>query len=153
LLASGYSPIYPCHISPRDTRTHPIGTGPFKFAEFKPNELIRVVRNPNYWKPGRPYLDGIEYTIVPNRSTAMLAFTAGKFDMTWPYIVTIPLLRLTLIRSLLAQSLAVGRGRPARCAEALPSRLSSRDGRAFRRTPWPTEFADSDDIHRPDIPP
>jgi peptide/nickel transport system substrate-binding protein len=93
LLASGYSPIYPCHVSPRDMRSHPIGTGPFKFAEFKPNELIKVVRNPDYWKPGRPYLDGIEYTIVPNRSTAILAFTAGKFDMTWPYVVTIPLLK------------------------------------------------------------
>jgi len=92
LLASGYSPIYPCHVSPRDMRMRPVGTGPFKFAEFKPNELIRVVRNPDYWKPGRPYLDGIEYTIVPNRSTAMLAFTAGKFDMTWPYVVSIPLL-------------------------------------------------------------
>ena len=39
LLASGYSPIYPCHVSPRDLRTHPIGTGPFKFVEFKPLPL------------------------------------------------------------------------------------------------------------------
>ena len=93
LLASGYSPVYPCHVSPRDMRTHPIGTGPFKFLEFKPNERIRVARNPDYWKPGRPYLDGIEYTIVPNRSTAILAFIAGKFDMTWPYLVTVPLLK------------------------------------------------------------
>ena len=93
LLASGYSPIYPCHVSPREMRTHPIGTGPFKFVEFKPNELIKVARNPDYWKPGRPYLDGIEYTIVPNRSTAILAFVAGKLDMTWPYIVTVPLLK------------------------------------------------------------
>ena len=63
LLASGWSPVYPCHVSPRDMRTHPIGTGPFKFVEFKPNESIKVARNPDYWKPGRPYLDGIEYTI------------------------------------------------------------------------------------------
>ena len=54
LLASGYSPIYPCHVSPRDMRTRPVGTGPFKFAEFKANEPIRVIRNPDYWKPGRP---------------------------------------------------------------------------------------------------
>jgi peptide/nickel transport system substrate-binding protein len=74
-------------------RTHPIGTGPFKFVEFKPNERITVARNPDYWKPGRPYLDGIEYTIVSNRSTAILAFVAGKFDMTWPYILTVPLLK------------------------------------------------------------
>src|SRR6516165_8809941 len=93
LLASGYTPIYPCHIPPRDMRQHPIGTGPFKFVEFKPNEGIKLARNPDYWKPGRPYLDGIEYTIIPNRSTAILAFIAGKFDLTFPYEVTIPLLK------------------------------------------------------------
>src|SRR6516165_2478852 len=64
LLASGWATIYPCHVSPRDMRNHPIGTGPFKFIEFKPNEVIRVAKNPDYWKPGRPYLDGIEWTII-----------------------------------------------------------------------------------------
>jgi len=93
LIASGYTPIYPCHVSPRDMRQHPIGTGPFKFLEFKPNERIKLVRNADYWKPGRPYLDGIEYTIIPNRSTAILAFIAGKFDLTFPYEVTVPLLK------------------------------------------------------------
>src|SRR5882757_3818736 len=34
LLASGYSPIYPCHVPPAQMRTQPIGTGPFKFVEF-----------------------------------------------------------------------------------------------------------------------
>jgi peptide/nickel transport system substrate-binding protein len=92
-LASGFSPVYPCHVSPRDMRQHPIGTGPFKFVEFKPNERITVARNADYWKSGRPYLDGIEYTIIKNRSTAILGFIAGKFDMTFPYQVTIPLMR------------------------------------------------------------
>ena len=46
LLASGYSPIYPCHVPPRDMRQHPIGTGPFKFVEFKPNEYIKVNSKP-----------------------------------------------------------------------------------------------------------
>src|SRR5437016_6094310 len=57
LLASGYSPIYPCHVSAAEMRTRPIGTGPFKFVEFKPNESIKLTRNPDYWKKGRPYLD------------------------------------------------------------------------------------------------
>jgi peptide/nickel transport system substrate-binding protein len=92
LLASGFSPVYPCHVPARDMRSHPIGTGPFKFGEFKPNEHIKVTRNPDYWKNGRPYLDGIEYTIVRNLSTATLAFIAGKFDMTFPYSLTVPLL-------------------------------------------------------------
>jgi ABC-type transport system substrate-binding protein len=34
-------------------RQHPIGTGPFKFVGFKPNEYIKVTRNPDYWKKGR----------------------------------------------------------------------------------------------------
>jgi peptide/nickel transport system substrate-binding protein len=93
LLASGYSPIYPCHVSPAQMRQHPIGTGPFKFVEYKPNEYIKVAKNPDYWKPGRPYLDGIEYDIVPNRSTAILGFAAKQFDMTWPFYITVPLLR------------------------------------------------------------
>jgi peptide/nickel transport system substrate-binding protein len=93
LLASGYSPIYPCHVAPTQMRQHPIGTGPFKFVEYKPNEYIKVTKNPDYWKPGHPYLDGIEYIIVPNRSTAILGFTAGQFDVTWPFSVTIPLLK------------------------------------------------------------
>jgi peptide/nickel transport system substrate-binding protein len=91
LLASGMSPIYPCHVSPAQMRQHPIGTGPFKFVEFKPNEYIKLTRNPDYWKPGLPYLDGIEYTIAKNRSTAILAFVARKYELTFAGTLTIPL--------------------------------------------------------------
>jgi len=85
--------MYPCHVPPGQMRQHPIGTGPFKFVDYKPNQFIKVARNPDYWKAGLPHLDAIEYTIIPNRSTAMLAFTAGNFDMTFPNEVTIPLLK------------------------------------------------------------
>jgi peptide/nickel transport system substrate-binding protein len=88
LLASGWSPVYPCHVPARDMRSHPIGTGPFKFVEFKPNELIRVTRNPDYWKKGLPYLDGIEWPIIKNLSTRTLSFIAGKGDLL--YGVTTP---------------------------------------------------------------
>jgi peptide/nickel transport system substrate-binding protein len=93
LLSSGYTPIYPCHVPLADMRRKPIGTGPFVFVEFKMKESIKLAKNPNYWKKGRPYLDGIEFTIIPDRSTRMLAFTAGKFDMTFPTDVTVPLLK------------------------------------------------------------
>jgi peptide/nickel transport system substrate-binding protein len=89
-LASGFTPFYPCHVSPAEMRQHPTGTGPFKFIEYKPNQSIKVVKNPDYWKKGFPYLDGVEWTIIPNRSTQMLAFVAGQFDMTFPYEVTVP---------------------------------------------------------------
>ena len=93
LLASGWSPIYPCHVSPRDMRTRPIGTGPFKFVEFKPNESVKVARNPDYWKPGRPYLDAVEYTLMSAPATAILAFAAGKFDRAWQGIMSIPVMK------------------------------------------------------------
>jgi len=93
LLASGWAPIYPCHVSPRDMRSRPIGTGPFKFVEFKPNEVIRVTRNLDYWKEGRPYLDGIEWTIIKDVSTRNLAFIAGKVDVYSPHTMTIPILK------------------------------------------------------------
>src|SRR6201988_3980892 len=92
LLASGWSPIYPCHVPAREMRQHPIGTGPFKFVAFKPNEYIKVTRNTDYWKSGRPYLDGIEYTIMREAAPRNLAFFAGRFDMI-PLGVTIPTLK------------------------------------------------------------
>ena len=91
MLASGYSPVYPCHVTPAQMRVQPIGTGPYRFVEFKQNEDIKLVKNPDYWKKGLPYLDGIEYTIIPNRSTAVLAFVTGKVDMTFPTATTVAL--------------------------------------------------------------
>ena len=93
LLASGWSPVYPCHVPPAQMRQHPIGTGPFKFVEFKPNERIVLARNPDYWKPGRPYLDGIEYSIIRNQSTWILALGAKKFDRTGPGFIAPALLK------------------------------------------------------------
>ena len=92
ILAAGYSPVYACHAQGRDMRSKPIGTGPFKVVDFKRNESIKLVRNPDYWKKGRPYLDAIDWKIVPNRSTRMLGFVAGEFDMTFDSDVTFPLL-------------------------------------------------------------
>jgi peptide/nickel transport system substrate-binding protein len=91
MLATGWTPIYPCHVSPAQMRLHPIGTGPFKFVEFKPNEIIRVARNPDYWKPGRPYLDGIEHRIIKDVSTRLLSFISGKEDVYFG--VTMPQLK------------------------------------------------------------
>ena len=92
LIASGFSAVYPCHVPVVEMRRRPIGTGPFKFVEFKPNESIKVVRNPDYWKKGRPYLDGIDYRIIKNQSTGALAFVSGTVDMTSFYYFQVPML-------------------------------------------------------------
>ena len=87
-LASGWSPVYPCHVDGRVMRQKPIGTGPFKVAEFKANDVIRLVKNTEYWKPGRPYLDAIEYRIMPNMATRVLSFISGQADMSGSSTVT-----------------------------------------------------------------
>jgi len=74
-------------------RSKPIGTGPFKVVDFKRNESIKLVKNPDYWKKGKPYLDAIDWKIVPNRSTRLLGFQSGEFDMTFDSDVTFPLLK------------------------------------------------------------
>jgi peptide/nickel transport system substrate-binding protein len=45
---------------------------------MKSNERVKLEKNKEYWRPGRPYLDGIEFNIITNRATRMLAFTADR---------------------------------------------------------------------------
>ncbi|MFV0296260.1 MAG: ABC transporter substrate-binding protein [Hyphomicrobiaceae bacterium] len=93
LLASGYTPIYPCHVNGHTMRTAPIGTGPFKFVSWKRNELIKLARNANYFKKGKPYLDGIEWQIITSVATRSLAFIAGQQDMTFPNDTTYQIMK------------------------------------------------------------
>jgi peptide/nickel transport system substrate-binding protein len=91
LLATNLSPVYPCHVPLKDMRTKPIGTGPFKFVAFDSNKSITLEKNKEYWKPGRPYLDGIQYSIIGSRSTRTLAFAANEFDLTFVADITPPM--------------------------------------------------------------
>jgi peptide/nickel transport system substrate-binding protein len=63
------------------------------FAGLRPEAPIKVARNADYWKEDRPYLDGIEWTIIRNMSTATLAFISGQLDMTYPYTLSVPLFK------------------------------------------------------------
>lgn len=83
-FAGGFSPVYPCHVDGRAMRQKPIGTGPFMVRSIEPGKMIRLVKNPNYWKPGRPYLDGIDMPVIPSPSTRSLAFQAGDTDIYTP---------------------------------------------------------------------
>ena len=59
----------------------PVGTGPFKFVSWQDNESIVLNRNENYWKPGLPYLDGIDMRIINELNTAVRAVVAGEADL------------------------------------------------------------------------
>ena len=56
------------------------GTGPFIHEEFQVDQHQLVVRNPNYFKPGLPYLDAIEGNLYANLDARMVAFRAGNID-------------------------------------------------------------------------
>jgi peptide/nickel transport system substrate-binding protein len=62
-------------------RSHVVGTGPFMLEEFERDVSLKWVKNPNYWREGRPYLDGIEVTIIPDPVTARALLEAGDADV------------------------------------------------------------------------
>lgn len=64
----------------RELRLHPAGTGPFKFSKWEQNNVIILERNPDYWKPGLPYLDRLEFKIIKEGVTRATALRRGKID-------------------------------------------------------------------------
>ena len=58
----------------------PIGTGAFRFAEWKTNEFIRLERNPDYFDAPGPWMDGIVYRFMPDQLTLRLAFETRQVD-------------------------------------------------------------------------
>ncbi|MBJ6723591.1 ABC transporter substrate-binding protein [Geomesophilobacter sediminis] len=80
LLIAAYIP------SPKAVRegTHdraPVGTGPFRFREWLPNNRLVLVRNQQYWQKGRPYLDSVVFKIVPDMQTRYTALKSGEMDV------------------------------------------------------------------------
>ncbi|MCR4391447.1 MAG: ABC transporter substrate-binding protein [Candidatus Acetothermia bacterium] len=68
-----------------DPKTTPLGTGPFRLAEFGP-DFVRLVRNPGYWRTdGRgnrlPYLDGLLFRVIPDPATLRAAIVTGEVDL------------------------------------------------------------------------
>ncbi len=64
----------------------PVGTGPFKLAEYTKGDRVRMVRNESYFKPGLPYLDEIVFRIIPQAATSVLALEKGEVD----YLGSVP---------------------------------------------------------------
>ncbi len=81
MLASGYSPVYPAHVPVAEFKTKCVGTGPFRLKEHKPGEYVEFEKNPDYFVKGRPYLNGIRYVIIKDRSTQVAALEGGRLDL------------------------------------------------------------------------
>jgi peptide/nickel transport system permease protein/peptide/nickel transport system substrate-binding protein len=59
----------------------PVGTGPFKFVEYRAGEIVRVERFDDYWQDGKPYIGGIDFNIILDQSTAVNALRSGQQDI------------------------------------------------------------------------
>jgi peptide/nickel transport system substrate-binding protein len=85
------------------TNLSPIGTGAYKFAEFRPGDLVRGEMNPNYYMPNRPAFDGIEVKGGGDAvSAARAVLQTGDFDFAW---------NLQVEDEILKRLEAAGRGR------------------------------------------
>ncbi|MGH8070144.1 MAG: ABC transporter substrate-binding protein [Candidatus Entotheonellia bacterium] len=62
-------------------KAHEVGTGPFKLKNYVRGSYIEMERNPDYWKKGLPYLDGITYFIIKDTSARAKAIRSGRADV------------------------------------------------------------------------
>jgi peptide/nickel transport system substrate-binding protein len=74
-------------ITPRELTAElakkPIGTGPFLFQSYTPGDRMVLVRNPDYYEPGLPKLDGVVLRIIPEPSVKTAALKSGDIDIIW----------------------------------------------------------------------
>ncbi|HZS86243.1 MAG TPA: ABC transporter substrate-binding protein [Chloroflexota bacterium] len=60
---------------------HPLGTGPFMLKQWNKGVNLELVRNPYYWEAGKPYLDGVTFTVVGDDNTKILQLQSGQADI------------------------------------------------------------------------
>jgi len=60
-----------------------IGTGPFKLKNYQRSNFLELEKNPAYHVPGRPYLDGLKFFIIPDYTTQLTNFIAGQYHMLY----------------------------------------------------------------------
>lgn len=66
---------------PEKFNEKPVGTGPFKFVEWKRNDTITLEKNPDYWNAGFPKLDKIVFKVIPENTARLTALTSGEIDL------------------------------------------------------------------------
>lgn len=80
-----FTHIYNAVILPADYagdfQSKPIGTGPFRMTEFRPQEGASFERNPDYWDAGKPTLDKVEVLLFESPQAEILAMQGGQVDV------------------------------------------------------------------------
>ena len=60
---------------------HPVGTGPFRFVEWRQGDRLVLEKNPDYWQEGKPYLDRITFRYITDVQTVVNALRAHEVDV------------------------------------------------------------------------
>ncbi|MFZ4655949.1 MAG: ABC transporter substrate-binding protein [Caldilineaceae bacterium] len=81
LLAAPQLRILPHDYAMDRMMRHPSGTGPFRFDEHRSGELIRYVRNPDYWAADRIAIAALEHIYIPALDDQVAALVCGKLDL------------------------------------------------------------------------
>ena len=85
LATPHYSAIVPRDLVEKhgDLQKNGSGTGPFVLERFVPDNTVVLKRNPSYYETGLPYLDGLEYRIIPDEAARLAALRAGTVHYLW----------------------------------------------------------------------
>ena len=70
-----------CPETADDVATHPVGTGPFALEEWSPSDHATFVKNEYYWDEGKPYLDGVELSIITDAQSRAINLVSGNVDI------------------------------------------------------------------------
>jgi peptide/nickel transport system substrate-binding protein len=73
---------YTSHTAAQRARTA-LGTGPFQLTDWQDNTVIKLRRNAHYWDSPYPYLDGIDFQIIPDDQARIAALRQGTVDAIW----------------------------------------------------------------------
>jgi peptide/nickel transport system substrate-binding protein len=93
-LHASETPMVPKHIYEgtdilnNPANNAPIGTGPYRFKEWKRGSYILLEGNPDYWRPDRPWLDRLVFRVIPDAGARAVAFESGELDVGGPWPVS-----------------------------------------------------------------
>ena len=68
--------------SGHDLNANPVGSGPFKFVSYQPRSMITFAKNADFYEPGKPYLDGLEFHLIADVTALTNAVVSGTVDFS-----------------------------------------------------------------------
>ncbi len=92
-ISSVGGPILPKHLYEgkdillNPANNAPIGTGPFRFDEYRRGEYVHLVRNEDYWQAGLPQIDEIYFQFIPDSAQRVIAMETGRIDVALRQVI------------------------------------------------------------------